>query len=138
MTHPGGCMTAWPVDMSQQSQRVITPELPWGQLRSSGQCSSLIFSSALSHFFPLDSTSADPNSTLNTYANTELHPSLHVREPTCSTYQETFSSWTGFLFKNTVYIHIYNISKSFITLIPHLFWKLQVPSPSSSVSVSDT
>ena len=107
---PIRCMTAWPVDMSQQSQRVITPELPWGQLRSSGQCSSLIFFSALSHFFPLDSTSADPNGTLNTYANTELHPRLHVREPICSMYQKTFSSWPGFLFENTVYIH--NISKS--------------------------
>ena len=105
MTQPGGCMKAWPVGMSQQSQRVITSELPWGQLGSSGQCSNLIFSSALSHFFRLDSTSADPNGTLNTHANTELYPSLHVREPTCNMYQKTFSSCTGFLFENTVYTH---------------------------------
>ena len=65
MTHPWGGIMAWPVDVSGQPWRAIfTPDPSWGQLRLSGQWSSLILPSPLPCFFPPDSTMLTPRAPL--------------------------------------------------------------------------
>ena len=55
----------WPLDVLGQPWRAIfIPDAPWDQLKSSSQWSSLIFPSALSRFFPPDSTVLIPRAAL--------------------------------------------------------------------------
>ena len=99
-THPGGGMTAWPVDVSGQPPESPHHSRP-GQLRSSGQCSSV-----LSHFIPPDSTVLTPRAplihipTLNSIwvCIQENQPATHIRKHS--------STQGGYLFEN-YWLHTY-------------------------------
>lgn len=64
--------------------------------------------SALSCFFPLDSTSVGPKSTPDKHPSNKLHLSLHPREQTCNIYQNKIPTFGhDFYFKITGYTCIY-------------------------------
>ena len=71
-------------------------ELPWGHLRSPGQCSSLIFASALSLLIPPMLMLGAPLINIPVLNSIWVQP----REPICNQYKKNPSIWGGFLFDN--------------------------------------
>ena len=83
-------------------------ELPWGHLRSPGQCSSLIFASALSLLIPPMLMLGAPLINIPVLNSIWVQP----REPICNQYKKNPSIWGGFFLTIIMYLHTCNILKS--------------------------
>lgn len=90
VTHQGGGIRAWPLDMSGNPEGPFSFQSPHGVIWSHWPVFQLDFSLCPNCFFPLASASIGPKGTPNKHPNTKLHLGLYPREPTCSMYQKTF------------------------------------------------